>query len=85
MCLCLPLQDVLADFPAGLEFLLIVAAYNNSKKPGFVPPIVGEREMDMYIVSLRLLQVNHGCTFQPIGSGQLWLCMGTTDPNCLIL
>lgn len=51
------LQDVLAGFNAGLEFLLIVAAYNNSKKPGFVPPIVGDREMDMYIVSPWLCQL----------------------------
>lgn len=49
---CAPcvLQDVLASMPAELEFLIIVAAYNNSKKQGFVPPAVCNRELDLYTV-----------------------------------
>jgi hypothetical protein len=36
--------------PAELEFLIIVAAYKNSKEPGFVPPSINNRELDMYTV-----------------------------------
>jgi hypothetical protein len=34
-----------------MEFLILVAAYKNSQKPGFVPPIVNNREIDLYTVS----------------------------------
>jgi hypothetical protein len=53
---CLPLcclscaQDVLSDLPAELEFLIIIAAYKNSQKPGFVPPSINNRELDLYTV-----------------------------------
>lgn len=46
------MQDVLCEMPAELEFLILVAAYQNSKKPGFVPPTVNNREIDLYTVSI---------------------------------
>lgn len=57
---CLPafLQDVLSDLPAEMEFLIFVAAYKNSQKPGFVPPIVNNREIDLYTVR------EGGCGYQ---------------------
>lgn len=46
-------QVVLVDLPAELEFLILVAAYKNSQKPGFVPPNIGNREIDLYTVRTR--------------------------------
>jgi hypothetical protein len=36
--------------PPGEEFLMVVAAYNNSLKPGFAPPELGGQEVDLYTV-----------------------------------
>lgn len=49
-------QVVLVDLPAELEFLILVAAYKNSQKPGFVPPNIGNREIDLYTVRTRGMQ-----------------------------
>lgn len=60
--LWLPLQDLLCELPAQEEFMMIVAAYNNSHKPDFVPPAINNRELDLYTVSLSssLLYQNKG-------------------------
>lgn len=44
------LQDVLASLPAEREFLIHVAAYTNSHNPGFVPPVVCNKTLDLYSV-----------------------------------
>ncbi len=49
-------QVVLVDLPPDLEFLILVAAYKNSQKPGWVPPTVGNRDIDLYTVRI------HFCT-----------------------
>lgn len=64
-------QDLLSDLPAQMEFLILVAAYNNSHKPGFVPPAVNGRELDLYTV--RQQQEEAGVAGGRGGSS--WVCM----------